>query len=928
MNATLVGRASEQAEIETLVQRARGGVSQPLLIAGEPGSGKTALLHHAVGVAERAGFLVVPIEVDQIDGAVPFAALRLALDALPPATDDEASAEIRAALSRALRDAPAPAAGSPDVHDAFVRLLETWVFRQPVIIAVDDLHAADAATTDLVVSLLRATRNQRVFMAVTMSPGGEPVPGTLADCRRLADDGRLTLLELGALTNGDLAELVEQTLGPDVDPQLIEKLGDVTGGLPFLAVGALRTLADDSISAEPAAAAGPYALPTTRVRSALRYRLAGLGADARRVVEALAVLGDVAIDRRADVGVLANLPGDRVDAGLTRLVHGHVVAVDAQGYRFRHRIVRDAVYDDIGPATRRRWHAEAARLRLDGSADDPGSVIAIARHLEASSGGPDPVAAAILIQAGDLCAHADPRSAADWYRAALSRLGPDEAAAEDARCRLSDALHLSGDHAEAAKHASFVLDTATTAERRGRAAVLTATPWWALGDLARATAMLDAALADPETRSAGLLLHRAELSVWDGRITDARALRAMVPVLGAEDRWLADLVDMHLCLATGRSSDAWQFALSACEHAAPRSAGASATARLSAALAASVDLDPQLAIDIATEVPPEGPMAPWFQVAAAFALRRQGQLAVALDVARRARAAIGQHDVLMFGSHATLIEAGAELGDLRTAEAARADADAARARPGQSLIDAAISHLLVVRGEYGDAGRLLAVAEERERASERVDTLGIVLARRVDAELAASNDDEARAANARLQALPSDESSIAMTMFQLLAAALVDGDGDAASRAHDHAVRFGLAIDAARALGVLGTSRNDVSLVVEAYEQLGRLGAVYRQHVLAKDLRRLGRRVPSRRGAPREITPAERGVARLVAQGLTNRQVAEQASLSPKTVEVYLSRIYAKTGCSSRVELALAVNEGRFGRHEESSPASSEPVHG
>ena len=65
--------------------------------------------------------------------------------------------------------------------------------------------------------------------------------------------------------------------------------------------------------------------------------------------------------------------------------------------------------------------------------------------------------------------------------------------------------------------------------------------------------------------------------------------------------------------------------------------------------------------------------------------------------------------------------------------------------------------------------------------------------------------------------------------------------------------------------------------------------------------------------APGELTDTEVRLARLVHDGLTNREIASVLIVSPKTVEVYLSRVFAKTGCESRVELAVAVSEGRIG---------------
>ena len=77
---------------------------------------------------------------------------------------------------------------------------------------------------------------------------------------------------------------------------------------------------------------------------------------------------------------------------------------------------------------------------------------------------------------------------------------------------------------------------------------------------------------------------------------------------------------------------------------------------------------------------------------------------------------------------------------------------------------------------------------------------------------------------------------------------------------------------------------------------------------MTRHLRRLGRRVPGKRTGDNELTSTESEIASLVGLGLTNRQIAQQTGLSIKTVETYLSRVFAKTGSRSRTELAIYVN--------------------
>ncbi len=179
-------------------------------------------------------------------------------------------------------------------------------------------------------------------------------------------------------------------------------------------------------------------------------------------------------------------------------------------------------------------------------------------------------------------------------------------------------------------------------------------------------------------------------------------------------------------------------------------------------------------------------------------------------------------------------------------------------------------------------------------------------------ELAVATDDraEARAANARLQVLPRSRSAIAMNMRCLLSDALCRRTSDLAGAAYHYALRHGLELDAARALALDGEIRRDADLLTAAHGALARLGAVTRQRVVAGQLRAIGRRTGRDRDHGPTLSATEAAMSALVAEGLTNRQVGARMGLSPKTIEVYLSRIYAKSGCRSRVELAVAVRDG------------------
>jgi DNA-binding CsgD family transcriptional regulator len=258
-----------------------------------------------------------------------------------------------------------------------------------------------------------------------------------------------------------------------------------------------------------------------------------------------------------------------------------------------------------------------------------------------------------------------------------------------------------------------------------------------------------------------------------------------------------------------------------------------------------------------------------------------------------------------------LIEGRTLVGDLEGARRAWHLGEVLQHVTVRALVDAATARMLAASGQAAEALDVLSSATER--AGGAVNILADVLAHVVDvcAELGATS--QARAANARLQALPHDGTGVAHTMRLLLANALGERDLDSARAARAHALGFGLALDGARALALCGTLADDPDALIVAFHEVEQLGAGHYRTEFAAELRRLGRRAPSRHRKATELSAIEVDLVAFLAQGMTNRQIARRMYLSPKTVEVYLSRIYTKTGRRSRVELAVAFQDGTVG---------------
>jgi DNA-binding NarL/FixJ family response regulator len=902
-----VGRTKELAAAGELLQRARAGQPAPLLVTGLPGSGKSAFLRRVVDDARHQGFRTVVISADRVDAAVPHAATRLVLD---PLLLDEADPSLLAPAA-ALREALArrTPVTRDRLHALMARMLDGWAFRSPVLFAIDDLHHADPHSASTVVHLMRTARRQRAFIVATTRPA-PAIPADIdAELEELARANVLHTVAMGELDDDELAQLIQERTTRRPTTRLVQLLSDRSGGTPFFAIELLDAMArsDDLVASDDTVdviETDRLTLPA-RVSTAVLHRVFSLGPDARSVASAAAVLGAVRGDGVPILAAVSGLSMEHTVAALDALRQAGVLVVDAAGLRFDHAIMRDAVYEDIGPAARQRLHRRAAdSLAADGAPD----VLEVARHTLHSVAGHDAAAARILVAAGDAVADVAPRSAATWYRAAIARLPAHDPGVVSIQIALARVLDLSGAHADGMRVAEAALAAATDDETRRRALARVAIGLIAVGRRADAVRMLDVALADPAMRTPSLLLHLAESLLWSERWSEVtRLVEEARQHAGERHRPMIDAITMHAALAGGRFGEGiarWRSLSAELEHL-PTST--QIPIRVSLCAASAFNFDPADALLLAADGEDDTPLARWMSSIASVARCRAGRF-VEID----AWAATARDDLAAADGRpstglwlATMIAARVERADPAAAEFVAIAERTPRIPIAKSAVDVACAMWHRGNGDHALAAALVERAVERERRRGQLNLLAMALASSVVAAVDRGDEDVARRDNGALQEL-ADADSVAVTMHCLHAQAVVHGDVDAATSALEHARRHGLDADAGRALGLVGALTGDADALGDAYRELGQLGAVWRQRAVAHALRRLGRRVPHAPPSAAELSPVEVEVVSLVSAGLTNRQIAERMGLSPKTVEVYLSRIYVKTGHRSRVELAVA----------------------
>ena len=349
-SATLIGRRTALDAARDALERARSGRGRVLVVEGEPGIGKSALAAAVAEWAEAAGATCHWGRAWELGNAPPYFPLRACLRALGVDAEPAASGDGGPfALWERVLDALAQAAAA-----------------RPQVWIIEDAHAADLLTLDLLAFLAQPVRGLGALIVVTRRDR-DPRLTPAAEQRlvRLAREGEsVALLRLDA---ADAATLADQAAGRALDASLHRRLWELTGGNPLFVVECARTLARDQTGAS---------LPAT-LRQLVQERLEALPAANREVVETAALLGRE-VSAAALAAVTGRLPARVIDDLAPALRAGLVIERRPGDFAFSHVVVRDAIEDATPASVRADVHARAAAALTD--SQSPEAVIERARH--------------------------------------------------------------------------------------------------------------------------------------------------------------------------------------------------------------------------------------------------------------------------------------------------------------------------------------------------------------------------------------------------------------------------------------------------------------------------------------------------------------------------------------------------------------------
>jgi DNA-binding CsgD family transcriptional regulator len=934
----LLGRSTELETLRSAVLQAARGAGQMLVVTGEAGIGKTRLVVEGLRAGSRLGVQVFQGAAVELERRWPFGAIADCL-----AIRGSAAQGRRAAIARLLREeAPQGDGGSwfgdtPStefrVVEALVDLVEELSARGPVALAVEDLQWADPSTLLVLHRLGRRIGRLPVLLVCTARP--VPRSAELAACLAGLRANGATELALGPLDQAAVAELVEELVGAAPGPGLLRQVAGA-GGNPLWVtelVAALRregSITQMNGTAELTAVGIPPSLPLT-----ILHRLSFLTPSTLEVLRVASILGTAfavtdlsRVLGRPTAGLL-----DAVDEAMA----GHILDRRGVELAFRHDLIREALYHDLPAAVRRGLHLDAAHALAEAGAPPE----RVAEHLVRGASPGDTQAVAWLRQAARRAAPRAPAVAVDLLQRALE-FSPltdpnrDALLAEQAVSlvwsgRLVDAEAVCGEMLgrahDAALDGTLRLCLVQALVGRGRleealreAAAATASP--TLSGVERARFQAFTAMAQTSSgqlQAAAQTAARAQAAaeqVGDD-LAGAISLASLALVTHLGGDFTGALALAEQAVQRGDRSEGLQahrfplnLFLGGCLHELDRVEEGQAALQRGRRLAEELGAKREL------------PLYYWAVAQGCF---WAGEWDDALAECQACLQLADEYGMRLHGtlfSHSIRALIALHRGELLAAEGAVAAAERELASTGPQLgFDWLVWARALVLERAGQSEASLATLWRGwEMCAERglLHTLPVLGPDLVRLASVAGDPGRAERAASAVEAIAARNPRVAtLAGAALRCRGLLEDDPGvllravAAYRVGPRPLALALACeDAAVALGRAREVTRARPLLDDALAVYERLDASWDAARAAARLRplglRRGRRGPRRRPTSGwdSLTQTELKVARLVAEGLSNPEIAERLFISRGTVHTHVSHVLAKLGLRSRVGLA------------------------
>ena len=945
------GRAAETRVLDEALDRTASGQPAVVLIEGEAGIGKTRLLAETLAEARSRDVQIAAGRAEELEQGRPFGLMAMAFGCVRP-TPDRRRAAIEELLvtGGAGDEGPITVTSDPGLQfrvvDAFADLAEELALSGPLLIAVDDLQWADPCSL-LTLGVL-SRRLARLPVALIGCYRPYPRPPQLERLAGALEQLGARHLTLGPLAGQAVTGLVAETVAAEPGPGLLAEMAGA-GGNPLFVAELLGALAMEGAieTSGGRAELAEVSLPPT-LRLTILRRLSFLPDQTLQALRAASILGSSF--SLTDLATVTARPALELALELTKAIRARVLEDDGADLRFRHDLIRESIYADLPGSVRRGLHREAGQRLAQAGAP----ALQVAEHLGRGAVRGDAEAIGWLRRAARDAAPRSPVGAVGLLERAVALMDARDPRRDELLAEQADSLMLAGriDAAQAACRALLDRNHEQSAAGPvrvclGRALLAAGRPLDGLRELQDAADCT--ALTDAERAGAQAWAGVARLSLADLGGAAAMAERARAEAVTAGDHLTTSVSMTTLALVSQARGDL-RGALQILDQAvrlADLSPGRqghrypvhAARGQLLIELdrpqdaAAGLEAGQRISEDLGVRWPLASYRA--FRGFERFITGEWDDAVADLEASRELADDIGEAYSRVYAQSVLSLIAlhRNDLSGARAATAAAADELAATGSRYRSQwatwtralileadgeIAAALGALAecwdgcVSRGlalEYlvlgPDLVRLALSCGQRQRAQEVAAAV---------AEVADSNQvPSLTGAALRCRGLADDDAQVLLGAVgayesspRPLELALAAEDAGAALARHGHADRARPLLE--RAL--------EIYQRLNATRDLARAEAVLREAGI-----RRGHRGPRNRPQSgwSSLTPTERTIAHLVAEGLSNPQIGERLYVSRRTVQTHIAHVFAKLHFTSRTQLASEVTR-RLG-HEQANGA-------
>jgi len=941
------GRAAEIAVLGDAVDRVVSGRPAVVLIEGEAGIGKTRLLAGVLEDARGRGMQVAAGRAEELERTRPFGLVAAAFGCVRSSPDPRRAAIAALLATRGGDRGPITVTSDPGLRfravDAFADLAEELALAGPLVIGVDDLQWADPSS----LLTLAAVSRRLAYLPVALIGCLRPSP-RIPELDRLAGlllDAGGRILAVRGLTERAVAELVAEAVAAVPGPGLLAGISGAAGN-PLFVTELLGALAQEGAieTAGGRAEVAEVTLPPT-LRLTILRRLSFLSEDTLQALRAASILGSSFTV--TELSVTMARPALELSVVLAEGIAGRVLEEYGAVIRFRHDLIRDAIYEDLPLSVRRGLHREAGqRLAQTGA-----PALQVAEHLARGAGQGDAEAIGWLTRAAREAAARSPDIAASLLERAAGLMAPADPGRDRLLAERASSLMVSGRNADALAACRSLLDRDLDPQVDGPVRICLGRALLAEGQVRDALQELEQAGSSPalpgaERAAAWAWAGFARVSLGDLDGAAASAEQARSAAASAGDHLTVSVAMTTLARVSesrGHLRDALQITDEAMRLAdeSPGRLGHRYPIRATRG---------HILIELGRPEEARSALGAGMRISEEIGVRwplllYQGFLALERFISGEWDEAIAELEAsfeladeiqtVVARAHGILSLISLHRNDLSRAEEAAGAAarDLAGWGSGYRTTWAAWPRALILEAG-GELGQALATMTGAWDMSAR---LGLALdypavgADLVRLALASGDMGRARDASAAVTEVAARNEVPWMTGAALRCRGLIEDDAEilqaAAGACAGGSRPLGLALaceDAGAAFarqGRLDRARPLLDQALGIYERLGAARDLARAEATLREAGiRRGRR--GTRGRPQigwaSLTPAEHAVAGLVAEGLSNPQIGERLYISSRTVQTHLAHMFAKLDIATRAQLAADVT-----RHRGSEPAGT-----